>query len=102
MNAQAVVLPDLADNEKSFFQRRNEVWRLQTVFRIGNLRDQQRVYPLAIGRAANPRRDFRANVLEQFELHRLESPKLPVVRHGETKALETEWMQVLKTDDGLL
>ncbi len=64
MYAQAVVLPDLTDDEESFFPRRNEVWRMQTIFRIGNLRDQQRVHPFAVGRAANPRRYFRANVLE--------------------------------------
>ena len=71
----------------------------KSAVRVGELREQERVDPLAVGGPADLPRQGGLDVGQQRELHLGEARDLPVVRQRQARAVEEEGVDVLLADD---
>ena len=68
---------------------------------IVELRQDQRVDPLGVGRPLDALRELRPHVLDERVAHARELPQVPVVREDDAGAGEAERVQVRVGDDRL-
>ena len=82
--------------------RIGELARLRQSVGIVELREDQRVDPLGVGRPLDPLRQLRPHVLDERVAHARELPQVPVVGEDDAGAGEMERMQVRVGDDRLV
>ena len=78
-----------------------ELASLRNPIGIVELREDERVDPLGVGRPLDSLRELRPHVLEQRVAHARELPQMPVVREDDASAGEVEGVQVRLGDDRL-
>ena len=76
-----------------------ELARLRESEGIVELREDERVDPLGVGRPLDALRKLRPHVLEERVAHARELPQVPVVREDDARAREVERVQVRLGDD---
>lgn len=97
-NAQRAT--ELRNDSQRFDDTRANVLRIEIDMRIVQLREQERVKPLAVRRAANDPREVRFDVGQKREFHFVETRQLTIVGQSQPGMVEQERMQVLLADDG--
>ena len=88
----------LADDPERALDRAHELVRGGREVRIGELRDEQRVDPLAVGRAAHLARELGLDVRREPRAQLREAREVAVVRERDRHARELERVHVLQRD----
>ena len=94
----AEALPHPREHAQRLLHAEGDVLRGEVPVGVGELGEQERVDPLAVGGAAHRAGEVRLDVGEQGELHLLEAGELPVVRQRQARAVEEEGVEVLRAD----